>query len=120
MDTIVFTPAALLEILSQIDELRDVNVGITQTIDGKFQLQVGESAYLIDSENAEEVSVDESAVEKVEDVNMDAYEELDNSGEVSVDIQDESEEPVESGILKEIAKGLLIRGIIKLAPHLLR
>ncbi len=117
MDTIVFTPAALLEILSQIDELKDVNIGITQTLDGKFQLQVGESSYLIDSDEATEVSVDESAVDEVEEVNDSAYSELEASGDVDLDI---SEEPIESGLLKEIAKGLMIRGIIQLAPHLLK
>ena len=119
MDSLVFTPAAILDLLSKIDELKDVNVGLSQTVDGQIQIQIGDSVYLIDSDHAEEVVIDESVVEQIEDINIDAYEDLDDSGEVSVDIQDESDESIESGILKEIAKGLLIRGIIKLAPGLL-
>ena len=108
MNSVVFTPASLLDLLSQIDELKDYEVGVTETLDGELQLTVGDSAYLIDTDNATDVSVDDSVVEQVEETNLDAYENLDDS--VDVKVYDERE-PVESGILKELAKSLGYAGV---------
>ena len=47
MENIVFTPASLIDLLSKIDELSEFNVGITETIDGDLQLEIGDSIYSI-------------------------------------------------------------------------
>ena len=39
MDSIVFTPASLIDLLSQIEELKDYDIGISETIDGQIQLK---------------------------------------------------------------------------------
>ena len=57
MNEIVFTPAGLLDLLSQIDEFKDLDIGLAPTIDDKLQLQIGNSIYTIDN-NAETVYVD--------------------------------------------------------------
>ena len=57
---IVLTPAALLDLLTQIDELKDKDIGVTQGLDGMLQLQIGNSIYEIREDNATEISVDES------------------------------------------------------------
>ena len=41
MDSIVFTPASLIDLLSKIEELSDYPIGITETLDGQIQLNVG-------------------------------------------------------------------------------
>ncbi len=117
MDTILFTPSSLIDLLSKIDELADVPVSLTETIDGDIQLEVGDSVYLIQSEEAEEVSVDESVVDKIEDTNLEAYENLDS--DVDVNIQNDEQE-IESGILKEVAKSLLLGGMIRLSAKMLK
>lgn len=117
MDSIVFTPASLIDLLSQVDELKDYDINITETIDGQLQLGIGSSTYLIDSKDATNVTVEDSVVDAVEDANMEAYENLDDSVDVSV--YDETE-PIESGILKEVAKTLLVGGMVRLAGKLMK
>ena len=113
MDSIVFTPASLIDLLSKIEELQDLDVGISETIDNKIQLNVGESLYIIETNNATDVPVNETTVEQVEDANFEAYDNLDDS--VDVILPSDGEEPVESGIIKEIAKTLLVGGLVRLS-----
>lgn len=114
MDQLLFTPASVLDLLSKIDELHDVNVGVVEGLDGMLQIQVGQSTYELDDSNAIDVPVDSSTFDLVDDANVDAYEDLGSSGEI------ELSEPVESGIIKEIAKTLLIGGLVRLTKKLLK
>ena len=114
MENIVFTPASLIDLLSQIDELSEFNVGITETIDGDLQLEIGDSIYSIQTEEAIDVTVDESVVNQIEIVNESAYESL------SDDVDVEYLETIESGILKEAAKSLLLGGMLRLSAKLLK
>lgn len=108
MDEVVFTPSALLDLLSQVDELSEYPVGVSTTLDGDVQVTIGDSVYQIDCEHAEEVPVDDDVVEQVSDINEDAYQEI-------ID-QDEFEEvSVESGLIKEMIKTLAIGGLARLA-----
>lgn len=116
MDNIVFTPASLLHILKDVEELKHLDVGITETIDNQIQLQVGDSIYILDDSSCTEVKVDSSVVETVDNANISAYEELGESGEITLN----SPVPVESGIIKEIAKTLLVGGMIRLTAKLLK
>ncbi len=115
MDGIEFTPASLIDLLSKIDELKDYDINVTETIDDQLQLSIGDSIYLIDNEDATPVQVSEDVVEAVEDINIEAYENLDES----IDVLVGDEQPVESGILKEVAKSLLLGGMIRLSKKLL-
>lgn len=113
---ILFTPAALLDLLSQIDELKSIDVGITETLDGLLQLQVGNSTYIIDATSATRVSVDSSVLDTVDDANMQAYEELASSGNIELNTLN----PISSGVLKELAKTLLVGGMVRLSAKLLK
>lgn len=114
MDNVVFTPASVLSLLTKIDELKDVNIGMTETMDGKLQLSVGESVYELEPEVDTSVQVDDSVVDKIEDVNQQTYEDLAEDGEV------ELQEEVTGGVLKEIAKTLLLGGMVRLTGKILR
>lgn len=114
MDNVVFTPASVLSLLTKIDELKDVNIGMTETMDGKLQLSVGESIYELEPEVDTSVQVDDSVVDKIEDVNQQTYEDLAEDGEV------ELQEEVTGGVLKEIAKTLLLGGMVRLTGKMLR
>lgn len=118
MDDLLFTPAALLSVLVQIDELKDCNIGLTQTVDNKLQLQIDDSVYSLEPENETSISVNESDADAVEDANMEAYSDLESSGEV--DLESITSEPVESGLIKEAIKSMLLGGVIRLVPKLLK
>lgn len=111
---IIFTPASLLEILNQIDELKDYNISVTETLGGNIQIEIGDSTYQIDTDNIEEVEVPEDVVDTVEDINEETYEELVDSEEF-----ESTEEVVEGGFLKEAIKSLLLGGAVKLIKKLL-
>ncbi len=112
MDKLLFTPAAVLDLLTQIEELQDYEIGITEELNGQLQLTVGDSVYSIADETTD-VLVDDTVIEDVEDANMEAYEALSEHGEVDL-------LPVESGIIKEVAKTLLVGGLVRLTKKLLK
>ena len=116
MGSILFTPASLIDLLSQIDELSEYDINITETIDGKLQLGIGESTYLIDDEDATDVAVSEDVADTVEDINLEAYENLDDD----IDVHVSDDQVIESGVLKEIAKTLLVGGMVRLAGKLMK
>lgn len=110
LNTILFTPAALLDFLSSIDELKDVDVGITESPEGDIQVQIGDSIYNVDTSQATEIEVDEEVVDQVDEANEEAYDELD------VDTQDD----VEGGIIKEALKTLLVGGLVRMGAKVLK
>lgn len=113
---IIFTPASLLEILNQIDELKDYSLSVTETLDGNLQLQIGDSTYEIKTDEAEEVEVPEQVIEEVDTINEDAYTDLvENEGFEET----EDQEVIESGLIKEAIKSLLLGGAIKLIKKLI-
>lgn len=116
MEELIFTPASIVDLLSQIDELKDVNIGISETIDGLIQLQIGNSIYIIEDGDATDVTVDSTVIDTVEDVNLYAYEDLADSGDIDLDYS----EPIESGIIKQVAKTLLVGGLVRLTAKILR
>lgn len=114
MNELVFTPAAVLDLLSQIDELKNVDVGITETFDDKLQVVVGDSIYEIENSNVTDIRVDKEVVEEVADTNQQAYDDMAESGEIELN------EPIESGIIKQVAKTLLVGGLVRLGANLLK
>lgn len=116
-EQIMFTPAAVLDLLSQIEELSDVPVGLAETVDGKIQIAVGDSTYIIDNENVSSVDVDLEVVDVIDEANLEAYQDLVDSDTVEY-VDDE--EPIQGGIIKEGIKSLLLGGLVRFAgKHLL-
>lgn len=110
---LVFTPASLLDIISKIDELSQYEVGLTTTLDGQLQLQVGDSVYDLTSESdVNNINVDDSVVDDVSEINEDAYDQI-----VSDDGEDT--QPIESGLIKEMIKTLAIGGVVRLGKNYL-
>ena len=112
MDQLVFTSASILDLLSNIDELKDKNINLTETESG-ISITIGESTYEINTANATEVEVDEEVVEEIDEVTSEAYSELSNNG---VDVQDE----VEGGPIKELIKTLMLGGMVKMTANMLK
>jgi len=114
MENIVITPAGLLDILISIPELSEYAINITESIDGKLILTIGDSMYELSDDNMNEVSVPESVVDQIEDINQTAYEQLADDDMVTL------EEPIESGIIKELIKTLFVGGMVRLAGNALK
>lgn len=123
VNEVMFTSASVLDLLLQIDELKEYTISLTETLDKNIQLQIGDSVYLIENDNAKTVNVDGEVVEEIESTTEDAYTEIEDY----IDVIDETFrdidefEPVNAGIIKEVAKSLLLGGMIRFAgKHLLK
>lgn len=110
MEELVFTKSAVLGLLTQIEELKDYEISLTSAGD-ELALTIGDSTYTINTSDAEDVAVEPEVVEEVAEISDEGYDAIDN-----IDIDDEY---VEGGILKEIAKTLLVGGMIRLTDKLL-
>ena len=116
-DQLMFTPAAILDLLSQIDELSDSPVGLSETIDNKIQITVGDSTYILECPSDVSIDVEPEIIDTIDEVNLETYQDLIDSDTVEY-IDDE--EPVTGGIIKEGIKSLLLGGMIRFAnKHLL-
>lgn len=115
MDTVVITPAGLLELLTQVEELKDYNIGVVESLDGQLQLQIGESVYALGDHSAPEVSVAPEVVEQVEDINLEAYQNI----EEDIDITDNAQS-VEGGLITNIIKAVKVGGMLRLAARVLK
>lgn len=120
MNEVVFTPASVLALLANIDELADYDISLTETLDGGFQLSIGDSYYTLESDNLNEIEVDQDVVQEVDIINEEVYDELGDQFDLTSYPDDESLESVESGLLKEAAKSLLLGGMIRLSAKLLK
>jgi len=115
MEEIVFTSSALLELLSQIPEFDEHRLAISETLDGNIQLQVDDSYYVLQT-NQSDVPVDEATVDTIAEINDDVYEDLvETEGEDNL-----PDDYIESGIIKEALKTLLLGGMIRLSSKLLK
>lgn len=113
LSTILFTPAALLDFLSSIEELSEFDIGVTEGIDGSLQVSVGDSNYSIDTSSATDVVVDPEVIDEVDELNQETYDELDAEYEDGPD-------NVEGGIIKEALKTLLVGGLVRMGVNALK
>ena len=108
---LVFTSAAVLELLANIEELSDKDIRLEEKSSG-FDIIIGNVAYEIKPADAIEVAVGEDAVEEIAEYTDEAIEDINED--------DEFAEEVEGGVLKEIAKSLLLGGMLKLTSKILK
>ena len=111
MEELVFTPAAVLDLLSSIEELKDYDIDVYDSGD-KLTFTIGESQYEINTKAAEDVEVPEEVVDEVAAINEDNYEPyLD---------QVDDEDVVEGGVIKELIKTLALGGLVRLTKNALQ
>lgn len=110
---LVLTPSALLAFLTQIEELKDLDISISENEDN-IEVQIGESFYTIESPETSTVEVDEEAVNDIEDLNEEGYTELSDTEGVDIVEDITGDEPVEGGIIKELIKTLAVGGLVRL------
>ena len=109
---LLFTPAAILDLLLSIDEFSEFDFNISESLNGTLQLQVNDSLYDLESEELE-IQVDDDVIDEVAQLNSDVYDELVDDS--NIDLQTS----IESGIIKETLKTLLIGGVVRLAKNYL-
>lgn len=105
MEETIFTSAGLLDLLSQIDELSEYNIDLNDT-NGDITLTIGDSTYSI-SKPQEAVEVPEGAVAEISEIADSAISNVEAS-------------TVESGIIKEALKTLLVGGAVRLVAKMLK
>lgn len=111
---ILFTPAALLDFLSQIDELSDKDIALDDT-GASLTIKIGDSTYSINNSDAEDIAVDPEVVNEVSDINESTLEEIEDIEFTEVS----DEEVVEGGLVKEFFKTLAVGGMVRLTTKML-
>lgn len=110
---ILFTPSSLVDFLTQIDELKGVNIGVND--DGEnVSISIGDSTYEINPKSVTDIDVSDDDVDQACQANESNYDELEESGSIEID------DSVESGIIKQLLKTLAIGGIVRLAAKELK
>lgn len=114
---IVFTKCGLLEVLASIDELRGLDLELSDN-GSSIELKVGNSTYTINNSAATEVSAPEEVVEQIESIDQTTLEDLTDGEDASFNIAEQ--ENVNAGILKHLVKSMLVGGMIRLLPKLIK
>lgn len=121
MEEILFTPAALLELLAQMKEFENDEVAVYEDLSGNVIISVNGNEYILDCSNSIEIDVEPAIVETISDLNEEVYEELIENGDFSnidplVDpVEDGTpDDSIEGGILKELATTLLVGGAVRM------
>ncbi len=110
---ILFTPSSLVDFLTQVDELKDVNIGVNDAGEN-VSISIGDSTYQINPKSVTNIDVSDDDLDQVCQANESNYDELEESG--SIELNDS----VESGIIKQLLKTLAIGGIVRLAAKELK
>ena len=114
---ILFTPAALLDFLLQIDELAEYEISVREA-NGNVMIQIGDSSYTIDTDTAQEVEVTPDVVDEVAEINDSTYEEVANT-EYTQTPDIPADAPIEGGLIREILKTLAVGGMVRLTGKML-
>ena len=112
---LLFTPAALLDFLRQIDELSDKDISIDEA-GSSLNISIGDSSYTISLNDAQDVEVPDEVVDEVAEINESTYEELDDVEYTAIE---DTDDVVEGGILSEALKTLAVGGMVRLTGKLL-
>lgn len=105
---LVLTPSALLTFLSQIEEIdADIEIGVEEE-ENKLVVYIGDSVYILESPEESELVVDQDTVDDIDGIDQEGFDTL------SEEVDMEEEEAVEGGIIKELAKTLLVGGLVRL------
>lgn len=106
-DVLILTGSALASFLSQIEELKGLDLEIEESSD-KISVKIGDNTYDLESPEDSVVSVDSEVIDTIDDLNTDGYDEFDE------EMAAEADEVVEGGIIKELIKTLAVGGLVRL------
>lgn len=116
MNNFMFTGSALLHFITSIDELKDKDISFIEN-DDSIDISIGDNTYRLMPQlenNADIIVTTPAAASDVEDIQQDEYDELIENEDVDVS------DNIEGGILTTLVKSLLLGGMLKLAPKLMK
>ena len=111
-DMLVLTPSALLAFLSNIEELKDLDITIGED-ETHIEVQIGDSSYILESPESSEVEIDEMAVNEISDLDEEGYDELAEDEDIE-HLEDVEGDRVDGGIIKVLIKTLAVGGLVRL------
>lgn len=106
----VLTISGLITFLSEIEQLKGLDIGISES-DDNLCINIGDDTYCIQSPEDSVVEVDSDVVDSIEEIDQEGWDEI-------PDVIEE-DEPVEGGIIKELIKTLAIGGLVRLTKNAL-
>lgn len=118
---LVLTPAALLAFLTNIEELVGKDISISEGAED-ITVTIGEGTYVIESPKASEVAVDDEAIEEIDKIDDECYDEIDYVEEDFDEVIGEEGDDltIEGGVIKELAKTLLVGGLVRLTTNAIK
>lgn len=116
MDKLVFTPSAVLALLSEVEELDSYDIEFEESSDS-VDISINGKHYILAAENAEEINIDETSLDAISDANNSGYDELQDNQNI---VYEEDAEPVEGGIIKELVKTLAVGGLVRLTSKAIK
>ena len=108
---LVLTPSALLTFLAQVEELKTAEISLVEDEDA-IRVQIGDGTYVLESPQTSEVEISEDAVEELDSLNEEGYEQL--AEDEDINLEDVAGEEVEGGVIKELIKTLAVGGLVRL------
>lgn len=109
----VFTAASILDLLSQIKELKQYDLS-WQEVDGDLFLHVGDSSYKLDLDHAENIEVDDEVIDDVQDANAEGFDQIPDL------VTTDDSATVEAGPIANLLKTLTIGGIVRFGNKILK
>lgn len=116
MNNFMFTGSALLHFITGIDELKDKEISFIENADS-IDITIGDNTYRLMPEledNADVIVTTPAAASDVEDIQQGEYNDLIENADVDVS------DSIEGGIITTLVKSLLLGGMLKLAPKLMK
>ena len=118
---LVLTPSALLAFLTAIEELAGKDVSISEGTND-ITVTIGDGTYVIESPLASEVEIDDEVIEEIDKIDDECYDEIDYIEEDYEEVIGEigDDRAVEGGVIKELAKTLLVGGLVRLTTNAIK
>ena len=114
MDELVFTPSAVLGLLTSLEELADKEISFIEK-ENSIDISIGNNTYNVKTGQATDVEVSDAGLESVAEANDEGYAELEELGDLEFD-----DEPIEGGIIKELVKTLYVGGLVRLTSDAIK
>lgn len=108
-ETKVLTISGLVSLLSEIEELKGLDISVTEEAN-TVCISIGDSTYCIESPESSSVDVPNEVVDVVSDIDEEGWDEI-------ADVIEQEDETIEGGLIKEVLKTLAIGGLVRLTKN---
>lgn len=113
-ENLLLTGYAVVQFLTQVEELKGYEITYREDVDGGFIISIGDNDYKVSGDSAPEVELSAEDIGVVEGVMDDAFDQLVEDSDVEID------NSVESGTFMNLVKSLLLGGMVRAIPKLMK